>query len=34
VDGKPVEIHTEDVGPSHYLLLSAPAARGNIAITF
>ena len=32
VDGKPGAIQTEEVGPSRYLLLSAPAARGSLAI--
>jgi hypothetical protein len=33
IDGKTSEIRTEEVGPSRYLLLSAPAARGSIAVT-
>jgi hypothetical protein len=33
IDGKTSEIRTEDVGPSRYLLLSAPASRGSIAVT-
>jgi hypothetical protein len=34
IDGKPAETRTEEVGPSRYLLLTAPAARGSIAVTW